>query len=81
MSPSQIERLVKMANQIALNLDVGGDEEAVAKKACEHLDKFWTPAMREALTAYWQQGGEGVSPVLSRALDYKLNLRQQLESE
>jgi formate dehydrogenase subunit delta len=68
MSVRQIEHLVKMANQIALNLTAGGDKEAEAKRVWEHIEKFWTPAMREELLSYWQQGGEGVSPEVSRAL-------------
>ena len=68
MSAGQIDQLVKMANQIARNLAAWGDEEAVAAKTAEHIEKFWTPAMRRQLMDFWQAGGEGLSPVVCRVL-------------
>ena len=68
MSPRQIEHLVKMANQIALNMAPWGDEEAVAEKIGEHIAKFWTPAMRRQLLDYHCAGGDGLAPVVTRAL-------------
>ena len=68
MSPGQINHLVKMANQIALNMAAWGDEEAVAALTGEHIEKFWTRAMREQLLDFWRAGGEDLCPVVCRAL-------------
>ncbi len=66
MAAKQIEQLVKMANQIALNLGAGHDAAAAARTA-EHIGRFWTPAMTRQLTAHWREGGE-VAPVVAAAL-------------
>jgi formate dehydrogenase subunit delta len=68
MSPRQIDHLVKMANQIALNMARWGDEEGVAQKIGEHIAKFWTPAMRRQLIDYHHAGGEGLAPAVARVL-------------
>jgi hypothetical protein len=66
MAAKQIEQLVKMANQIALNLGAGHDSAAPARTA-EHISRFWTPAMTRQLIAHWRGGGE-VSPLVTAAL-------------
>ena len=57
MSGRQVEQLVKMAQQIAVNLGVGRDA-AAARRTAEHLGRFWTPAVRARLLAFWRGGGE-----------------------
>jgi formate dehydrogenase subunit delta len=42
--------LVRMANQIARNLEVRGTEEAVSETA-SHIIKFWDPRMKAAMLA------------------------------
>ena len=68
MAAKQIDNLVKMSNQIALNMAAWGDEAAVADKAGEHMEKFWTRDMREQLLDYWRANGEGLLPAVSCAL-------------
>jgi formate dehydrogenase subunit delta len=68
MPSGQVDHLVKMANQIALNLAAWGDEQAVVVKIAEHIEKFWTRAMREQLQDYWRAGGKGLSPVVCNVL-------------
>ena len=68
MTARQIEQLVKMANQIALNMAAWGDEQVVAHMTGEHLQKFWTPAMCRQLVDYRQSGGDGLSPVVEIVL-------------
>lgn len=46
----QADDLVRMANQIAQFFTPYPTDEAVAGVE-EHLEKFWTPAMRKELTA------------------------------
>ena len=50
------EKLVMMANQIARNLAVQGEEDAVAATA-DHIRRFWDPRMRAAIVGYLEGGG------------------------
>ena len=70
MAAQQTDHLVKMANQIAINTGAARDAELSAQRTGEHIRKFWTPAMREQLQAYREQGGEGLSPAVVEALDF-----------
>ena len=45
-----IDRLRYMANQIARNFAVQGDEAAIAATA-QHIRDFWDPRMRAAILA------------------------------
>ncbi len=64
----QIDHLVQMANQIALNVSSRGDVDAIAASIGEHLVKFWTPAMRQQLLGYHREGGGELSPAVEVAL-------------
>lgn len=64
----QIEHLVKMAHQIALNFSDWGDQDLVVAKTGEHLQKFWTPAMLHQLLEYWRSDSGELSPVVCSAL-------------
>ncbi len=59
------EKLVMMANQIARNLMVHGDDEAASLTA-DHIRKFWEPRMREQILGCLEQG---LSPVARRAVE------------
>lgn len=65
MSPQQIDHLVKMANQIALNLGEQRNPELAAAKTAEHIGKFWTRDMVRQLADHIRNGGEGMSPVVA----------------
>lgn len=61
-------RLAYMADQIARNFAVRGEEGAVAAVA-DHIDKFWDPRMKAAGYALLAEGGETLSRVSRRALE------------
>lgn len=69
MSGQQIDHLVKMANQIALNFGEQRNLNEAARKTAEHLKKFWTPAMRQQLSTYAQEGGDALSPAVVLLLE------------
>ena len=71
MSGGHSDRLVRMANQIALNMASWGDETVAAAKTADHLQRFWTPAMRAQLADYCREDDAGLSPVVKRALAYQ----------
>ncbi len=64
MTTRQPEHLVKMVNQIALNFGEKRDLTLAAKHTGEHLEKFWTRAMREQLADYAAADGERLSPAV-----------------
>lgn len=66
MGAKQVRQLVKMADQIALNLGAGHDP-AAADRTAEHIRRFWTPAMTGQLVVFWREGGQ-VAPVVAAAL-------------
>ena len=65
MSAGSPEKLVYMANQIA-GFFVGQPGEPAVRIA-DHLTAFWTPPMRQALVAYLDAGGDGLTPEAAEA--------------
>lgn len=68
---STVERLVRMANQIALNLQVHGEADAIAEMA-QHIRDFWDPRMRAMICAYAADSGDELAPI-ARAAVVRLN--------
>lgn len=70
MSP---DKLVRMANQIGIffaHQGQGPDADAKAVMAiAKHLDDFWDPRMRAAIVAHLGAGGEGLDPLVKRAVE------------
>ncbi len=64
-----IDKLVKMANQIAANSDYGSDKDKVAAVVADHLTRFWTPAMRAAIIEGRKKKLVELSPVAASAVD------------
>jgi formate dehydrogenase subunit delta len=60
------EKMVHMANQIALFFAGYPQDEAVAGVA-DHLKKFWEPRMRRQLLDYLASGGADLHPLVVRA--------------
>ena len=64
-----IEKLVKMANQIAANFDYGPDKDKVAAAAADHLRRFWTPEMRAAIIEGHRRQLIDLTPMAARAVE------------
>ncbi len=62
-----IEKLIRMANQIAGFFQSYPEDKAVAGIR-DHLVSFWTPGMRNAILANARQGGAGLDPLVAKAL-------------
>ena len=69
MADEQLQHLVRMANQIALNLGEQRDPEGAAHRTGEHLHRFWTVDMRRQLVDYWQGGGDELSTAAAMAAE------------
>jgi formate dehydrogenase subunit delta len=44
-----VEKLARMANQIAANFEYGPDKQKVVAGIADHLQRFWSPTMRAQL--------------------------------
>ena len=64
-----IDKLVRMANQIAANFDYGADKDKVAAGVADHLTRFWTPSMRLAVIEGHKKKLIELSPVAARAVE------------
>jgi formate dehydrogenase subunit delta len=67
MSHNSVDKLVKMANQIAsfFCAQKGGDPVA---GMVEHLMKFWEPRMRAAIIDHVAHGGDGLDAFAMEAV-------------
>jgi hypothetical protein len=64
-----IEKLVRMANQIAANLDYGPDKEKIAAATADHLKRFWNSTMRAAVIDGHSKKLLDLSPIAARAVE------------
>lgn len=65
MQPS--DKLVMMANQIARNLLVRGEQQAISA-AASHIKMFWNKRMRDAVVAEAQEDSSRFHPVALKAI-------------
>ena len=63
------DKLVRMAEQIAANMNYTDDSELVAAKIADHLARFWDPRMQEALRTYNLGNPGSLSKELSTAVE------------
>jgi formate dehydrogenase subunit delta len=68
MSESKIERLVSMVNQIALNMSANGNDQMVADQVAQHLEKFWSPPMKNLITEQPVDTNIGLTPIAQLAV-------------
>ena len=65
MSDTELEHLIQMANQIAVNFSFHADAE---DRVLDHLTRFWAPSMRGKLLDYHAGGGHGLQRDVRAAL-------------
>lgn len=75
-----IEKLARMANQIAANLDYGPDKEKVAAATADHLRRFWNSSMRAAIVDGHSRKLLDLSPIAVRAVEILAAEAQQKRS-
>jgi formate dehydrogenase subunit delta len=63
----QAQKLVYMANQIAIFFASRPEQEAIGEIA-NHLRKFWEPRMREKIIDFAAHGGAGLMPRAEEAV-------------
>ena len=63
------DNLVKMANQIAHYFDSEPNRALAVQGVLQHLQSFWTPAMRRQLAEWIEaNAGEGLDPKVLEAM-------------
>ena len=62
----EVERLVRMANQIADNFSFHDD---AVDRITDHLQRFWAPSMRHKLAEHAAAGGVGLKPGVAAAIE------------
>ncbi len=70
-----IDKLVRMANQIAANFDYGSDQEKVAAGVADHLGRFWNSSMRTAIIEAHRKQLVELTPVAARAVEMLAELQ------
>ncbi len=68
--------MVRMANQIAAFFKSYPHDEAL-HDAAAHFNNFWDPRMRRQLFKHFDQGGEGLDPLIIEAAK---SIRRPLDS-
>ena len=64
----QAEKLVRMANDIAANLEYGPDRAKAVAEVADHLRRFWSPLMREEIVNHDDRGQVKLSEVAKQAV-------------
>jgi formate dehydrogenase subunit delta len=62
------DKLVRMANQIAANLDCGPNEAQAVAMVADHIRRFWSPLMRRQIIERWRQRPTEFSARASQAV-------------
>lgn len=65
MANSEIDHLLKMANDISANLGFHTDADV---RIADHINRFWAPRMRYLLIEYASNDGKGLSKSLLSAV-------------
>jgi formate dehydrogenase subunit delta len=64
----EVEKLVRMANQIAANFEYGRDKDKAAAGVADHLRRFWTPSMRAQIIDGYRQDAIDLSDLAKLAV-------------
>jgi formate dehydrogenase subunit delta len=57
-----------MVNQIALNMSANGNDQMVADQVAQHLEKFWSPPMKNLITEQPVDTNIGLTPIAQLAV-------------
>ena len=63
-----IENLIEMANDIGDYFKSEPDREEAVNGIFIHIQRFWEDRMQKQILAYLDEGGEGLSPLVTEAL-------------
>jgi formate dehydrogenase subunit delta len=64
-----VEKLARMANQIAANFSYGAEKTKEAAGVADHLRRFWSPSMRVALVDAHRRNAVDLTELAALALE------------
>ena len=64
----RVDKLVRMAQQIADNNSFTPDVDVVAAKVADHIQRFWDPRMKQQIIDYANSGEAQLTQVVSKAV-------------
>jgi formate dehydrogenase subunit delta len=73
MSNNRLQPIVLMANQIAINLAHGKEQEQCILDITSHIQRFWAPSMRKQLLEAIELGEFEIEPLVKRAASQLTN--------
>ena len=76
MQESKLDRLVKMVNQISLNMSANGTDTLVADQVAQHLEKFWSPPMKNLITQQPSAADIGLTTIGQLATQNLLKIQE-----
>ena len=62
------QHLVRMANNIGDFFEAMPDRQEALDGIAGHIQRYWEPRMRQAMMAYINAGGEGLSDIVREAI-------------
>ena len=67
MTDDSTSHLIEMANQIAVNLAHGKEQNQCITDIASHIQRFWAPSMRQQLLAAIDQGDHQIHELVVAA--------------
>ena len=64
----KVDKLARMANQIAANFEYGADKDKAAATVADHLRRFWTPSMRKLIVDGYRRDAVELSDLAKLAV-------------
>ena len=64
----ETDKLIRMAEQVAANLDYDDDQEGLVARVADHLQRFWDPRMKAAIKDCAERDEAAVSDILRQAV-------------
>jgi hypothetical protein len=68
MTDRELAHLIKMANQITINLAYGDSLEQSAVRVSDHIVRFWATSMKNKIKSYAQDGGQELHVITKAAV-------------
>ena len=63
-----VGKLVRMANQIAVNFQYDPSKKQAVDATLDHMSRFWSPPMREQIIVHFREGETGLNEIASLAV-------------
>ncbi|WP_101759375.1 formate dehydrogenase subunit delta [Oceanicoccus sp. KOV_DT_Chl] len=68
MSATELDHLIKMANQIADNIAIGEEQSVAAGKVADHIQRFWARPMKQQLFEHCRANASGLNACAAAAI-------------